>query len=98
MQQLKITPSVTIRTQTVTQYLADICHYERITPEEETELATRIRAGDEEAFKRMVEANLRFVVSVAKQCPGRQPAGYRRRAAGPVGPGGSLRGDSHPQR
>lgn len=71
MQQLKITPSVTIRTQTVTQYLADICHYERITPEEETELATRIRAGDEEAFKRMVEANLRFVVSVAKQYQGR---------------------------
>ena len=71
MQQLKITPSVTVRTPTVTQYLADISHYARVTPDEETELAARIKPGDEEAFKRLVEANLRFVVSVAKQYQGR---------------------------
>ena len=71
MQQLKITPSVTVRTPAVTQYLADICHFARVTPDEEIELAVRIKAGDEEAFKRLVEANLRFVVSVAKQYQGR---------------------------
>ena len=71
MQQLKITPSVTVRTPTVTQYLADISHYARVTPEEEAELAARIQAGDEDALKRLVEANLRFVVSVAKQYQGR---------------------------
>lgn len=67
MQQLKITPSVTARTQTVEDYLRDLGKLEMISPEEETELAGRIKAGDEEAFRRLVEANLRFVVSVAKQ-------------------------------
>lgn len=67
MQQLKITPSVTARTQTVEDYLRDLGKLEMVTPEEETELAGRIKAGDEEAFRRLVEANLRFVVSVAKQ-------------------------------
>ena len=67
MRQLKITPSVTARTQTVDDYLRDLGRLEMITPEEETELAVRIQAGDDAAFKRMVEANLRFVVSVAKQ-------------------------------
>ena len=60
-------PSVTARTQTVDDYLRDLGKLEMITPEEETELAVRIQAGDDAAFKRMVEANLRFVVSVAKQ-------------------------------
>ena len=60
-------PSVTARTQTVDEYLRDLGKLEMITPEEETELAVRIQAGDDAAFKRMVEANLRFVVSVAKQ-------------------------------
>lgn len=67
MQQLKITPSVTARTQTVEDYLRDLGKLEMVSPEEETELACRIKAGDEEAFRRLVEANLRFVVSVAKQ-------------------------------
>ena len=67
MQQIKITPSVTARTQTVEEYLRDLGRLEMISPEEESELAMRIQAGDDEAFKRLVEANLRFVVSVAKQ-------------------------------
>ena len=71
MYQLKITPSVTARTQTVEEYLRDLGRLERVSPEEETELAARIQAGDEAAFKRLVEANLRFVVSVAKQYQGR---------------------------
>ena len=71
MQQIKITPSVTARTQTVDGYLRDISKLPMVTPEEETELAERIKAGDEEAYRRLVEANLRFVVSVAKQYQGR---------------------------
>ena len=71
MQQLKITPSVTARTQTVEEYLRDLGRLEMVSPEEESELAMRIQAGDDEAFKRLVEANLRFVVSVAKQYQGR---------------------------
>jgi len=70
MQQLKITQSVTVRTQTISQYLADISRYPMITPDEETDLAARIQAGSEAAFNRLVEANLRFVVSVAKQYQG----------------------------
>lgn len=67
MQHIKISPSVTARTQTVDGYLRDISKLEMVSPEEETELAVRIHAGDEHAFRRLVEANLRFVVSVAKQ-------------------------------
>ena len=67
MRQLKITQSVTARTQTVDDYLKDISKLQRISPEEEIELAVRIKAGDREAFHRLVEANLRFVISVAKQ-------------------------------
>ena len=70
MQQIKITPSVTQRGRTVNQYLSDINHCPMVSPEEESELAAQIRAGDEEAFRRLVEANLRFVVSVAKQYQG----------------------------
>jgi len=66
MQQLKITQSVTARTMTVESYLRDISNLPMISPEEETELAHRIQKGDEEAFRRLVEANLRFVVSVSK--------------------------------
>ena len=58
---------MTARTQTVEEYLRDLGKLEMVTPEEETELAVRIQAGDDAAFKRLVEANLRFVVSVTKQ-------------------------------
>ena len=70
MQQLKITPSVTARDMTVNHYLSDISRCRMVTPEEESELATRVQAGDEAALRRMVEANLRFVVSVAKTYQG----------------------------
>ena len=70
MQQLKITQSVTVRNLTVNQYLADINKYPMVTPDEETELAIKIQQGDNRAFQRLVEANLRFVVSVAKQYQG----------------------------
>lgn len=67
MQQIKITKSVTARTKTVDDYLKDISSIPMISPEEESELAARIQAGDKDALKRLVEANLRFSVSVAKQ-------------------------------
>ena len=67
MEQIKITQSVTVRTETLEGYLRDLGRLERVSPEEETELAHRIQAGDEQALRRLVEANLRFVVSVAKQ-------------------------------
>ena len=67
MQQIKITQSVTARTMTVESYLRDISSKPMVSPEEETELAVRIQNGDEEAYRKLVEANLRFVVSVAKQ-------------------------------
>ena len=66
MRQFKINPSVTVRNQTVNQYLTDILRYPMVSPDEETSLAMRIQDGDEEAFNRLVESNLRFVVSVAK--------------------------------
>ena len=67
MQQLKITPSVTARTKTVEEYLREIARIEMVSQEEECELSERIKSGDDDAFRRLVEANLRFVVSVAKQ-------------------------------
>ena len=70
MQQIKITPTVTDRTAAVSRYMSDVNRYPMVTPKEEEELAFRIRAGDEEALRRLVEANLRFVISVAKQYQG----------------------------
>ena len=67
MRQLKITPSVTARTHAVEEYPRDLGRIEMVSPDEECDLAARIKAGDDAAFKRLVEANLRFVVSVAKQ-------------------------------
>lgn len=67
MKQLKILPTVTDRTKSLEEYLHDISRLEMVSPEEETDLASRIQAGDDAAFKRLVEANLRFVISVAKQ-------------------------------
>lgn len=67
MRQLKITPSVTSRPQTVEEYLRNLGRIEMVSPDEQCDLAARIKAGDDAAFKRLVKANLRFVVSVAKQ-------------------------------
>ena len=68
MRQLKITKSVTNRdTASLDKYLQEIGKVSLITAEEEVELAQRIRQGDREAFEKLTKANLRFVVSVAKQ-------------------------------
>jgi RNA polymerase primary sigma factor len=68
MRQLKITRQVTNRdTPAFEKYLQEIGRKEMITPDEEIELARRIKNGDQKALERLVSANLRFVVSVAKQ-------------------------------
>ena len=68
MKQLKITKSITNRDAgTLEKYLQDIAKESLISPEEEVELAQRIKEGDQRALDRLVKANLRFVVSVAKQ-------------------------------
>ena len=68
MRQLKISKSITSRNQgTLDKYLSDIAKEPLITAEEEVALAQRIREGDQVALERLVNANLRFVVSVAKQ-------------------------------
>lgn len=68
MRQLKINQSITNRSSAgLDKFLLDISREERITADEEVELAQRIRRGDQRALNRLVCANLRFVVSVAKQ-------------------------------
>ncbi|MBU2649307.1 MAG: RNA polymerase sigma factor RpoD/SigA [Bacteroidetes bacterium] len=68
MRQLKITKSITNReTASLDKYLQDIGKEELITAEEEVELAKRIKQGDQKALEKLTKANLRFVVSVAKQ-------------------------------
>ncbi|NWJ50358.1 MAG: RNA polymerase sigma factor RpoD/SigA [Bacteroidetes bacterium] len=68
MRQLKISKSITNReTASLDKYLQDIGKEEMITAEEEVQLAQRIKAGDQVALEKLVRANLRFVVSVAKQ-------------------------------
>ncbi len=68
MRQLKITKSITNRnSDSLEKYLHDISKEELITPEEEVELAQRIKKGDQAALEKLTRANLRFVVSVAKQ-------------------------------
>lgn len=68
MRQLKISRSITNReTASLDKYLQDIGKEEMISAEEEVELARRIRNGDQKALEKLTKANLRFVVSVAKQ-------------------------------
>jgi len=68
MRQLKITKQVTNRdTPSLDKYLHEIGKVELITADEEVELAKRIREGDQKALNKLINANLRFVVSVSKQ-------------------------------
>lgn len=68
MKQLRIITSITQRgEEAIAQYLSDISRYPVISADEEVELARCARAGDHAAYERLVCANLRFVVSVAKQ-------------------------------
>ncbi len=68
MRQLKIATQITNRdSQSVEKYLQEISRISMITPEEEADLARKIHNGDDDALEKLVQANLRFVVSVAKQ-------------------------------
>src|SRR6476660_1510043 len=68
MRQLKITKSITNReSQSLEKYLQEIGKVELISPEEEVKLAILIKQGDQFALDKLTKANLRFVVSVAKQ-------------------------------
>ena len=67
MRQLKISKSITKRDASLDKYLQEISREQQITVDEEVELAQRIRQGDNVALDKLVRANLRFVVSVAKQ-------------------------------
>ncbi len=71
MRQLKISVAITSRTgEALERYLQEISREEMVSPEEEVKLAQRIHKGDYEALEKLVRANLRFVVSVAKQYQG----------------------------
>jgi len=68
MRQLKISKQITNReSQSLDKYLQEIGKVDLLTPDEEVTLAQRIREGDQQALERLTKANLRFVVSVAKQ-------------------------------
>ena len=68
MRQLKISESITNReSASLNQYLSDIAKIPMVTPQEEVILTQKIRQGDQAALERLTTANLRFVVSVAKQ-------------------------------
>jgi RNA polymerase primary sigma factor len=68
MRQLKITQQITHRDErSVDMYFQEVNKYPMVSVDEEVELSVRIRNGDEQALQRLVQANLRFVISVAKQ-------------------------------
>src|SRR3954470_22172788 len=68
MRQLKISKQITNReSQSLDKYLQEIGKVDLLTPDEEVELARRIKQGDQIALEKLAKANLRFVVSVAKQ-------------------------------
>ncbi len=68
MRQLKITQQITQRNEeSVNRYFQEVNKYAMISPEEEVELTVKIRNGDDRALEKLVVANLRFVISVAKQ-------------------------------
>jgi RNA polymerase primary sigma factor len=72
MRPLKITQSITHReTESFNKYLESVSKLDLITPDIEVELAKRIKLGDQKATDQLIEANLRFVISVAKQYVGR---------------------------
>ena len=72
MRALKITQSITTKeTESFNKYLRDVSGLDMINPQTEIELAKRIKAGDIKAQDQLVKANLRFVISVAKQYVGR---------------------------
>jgi RNA polymerase primary sigma factor len=68
MRQLKISKRITVReTESLDRYLSDIAKEELISADDEVQLAQRIKTGDQAALEKLCKANLRFVVSVAKQ-------------------------------
>ncbi len=68
MRQLKILKQITPRDEkSIELYFMEINKFDMISPEEEVELAIRIRKGDQDAYRKLVKSNLRFVISVAKQ-------------------------------
>ena len=68
MRQLKIQQQITVReSKSVTSYFNDINKEQMVEPDEESDLAIKIQQGDKTALQKLIKANLRFVVSVAKQ-------------------------------
>lgn len=68
MRSFKITQSITDRQDaSLGLYFRDVSRVPLLTPEEEVELTTKVKNGDEKAKNKLIESNLRFVISVAKQ-------------------------------
>ena len=67
IKEFKISHSITERTPILSSYMQDISRYPLLTLDEEVELTQRAKAGDESAKQQLIQSNLRFVISVAKQ-------------------------------